>query len=50
MKLREKQKRFWTALKEFNEAMDYSATDYTFDRIAALEKRVSELESEAPNS
>ena len=44
MSLRQKLNRFWLALKQCCEAMDYSATDYTFDRMAALEKRVAELE------
>jgi hypothetical protein len=31
--------------KRFIEAMDYSATDHTFDRVKALESRVSCLEN-----
>jgi len=50
MKLRERLRCFWTALKQFGEAMDYSATDYTFDHIGALEKLVSKLESKVSNS
>jgi hypothetical protein len=35
---------FLASCKRFVQAMDYSSTDYTFDRMKALELRVLQLE------